>query len=681
MTRPGDVPRGRERSYIVRLVLVLLCASALLPGCAGQNYVTVRHTPSNPLADQLQLVSRSGPKPTPRTEQLLRRYAIPNGSAEETLVALEQEIAREPRPDKHYAYAEVAYVQGKRAEGFKNYNRALELYASSLAHAYWYLFDESFDHYRNPYDPQFRSACDVYNGSLEAALRIIDKRGQLRPGPARRIETSGPGVDLEVTPRGRWQPQDFDRLQFVTDYEVNGLTNHHHTYGLGVPMIAQWRRPEEQTDKQRYYPPGLSFAVTAFLRVADPPTDRSMHSYAGRHCVLELHDTVARKDVDINSRRVPLETDLTTPLACFLQNPEFGKQQQWVANTSLLFPDRAKSLTGLFMLEPYDPEKVPVLLIHGLWSSPLTWMDMFNDLRSFSEIRDQYQFWFYLYPTGQSFWLSAWQLRRDLEQARSTLDPQHTSPALDQMVLVGHSMGGLVARVQTVDSEDRFWRILSDRPFEELKADDETRETLAQMLFFRPNESVRRVITIGTPHRGSDYANSYTQWLGRRLIWLPEMMVSATQRVARDNPGFFHNTELLTVNTSIDSLSPDFPVLPVLLTAPRAPWTRYHNVVACVPEEGWLGSLAAGTDGVVAYASAHLEDVDSEIVVESDHVNVHRNPKTILEVRRILLEHRLLAQAEIRQAHEARRISAQTRGIEPNRNRPGSTPSTPALRR
>ena len=333
------------------------------------------------------------------------------------------------------------------------------------------------------------------------------------------------------------------------------------------------------------------------------------------------------------------------------------------------------------MLEPYDPEKVPVLLVHGLWSSPLTWMDMFNDLRTFPEIRDQYQFWFYLYPTGQPFWLSARQLRLDLQQARETLDPQRTSPALEQMVLVGHSMGGLVARMQTIDSGDRLWSILSERPFEDLKADDETRERLAQILFFRPNESIRRVITIGTPHRGSDYANSYTQWLGRRLITLPEMMVSASQKVARDNPGFFTNTDLLTVNTSIDSLSPDSPVLPVLLDAPRAPWTRYHNIVARVPDEGWLGSLAAGTDGVVAYESAHLDDVDSEIVVESDHVNVHRAPKTILEVRRILLEHRLLAQAEIRQANEARRISAQIPASSPTTTGPGTTPVSPAVRR
>ena len=111
---------------------------------------------------------------------------------------------------------------------------------------------------------------------------------------------------------------------------------------------------------------------------------------------------------------------------------------------------------GLYMVQPYEPGKIPVLMVHGLWSSPMTWMEMFNDLRSQPEIRDHYQFWFYLYPTGQPFWLSAAQLRRDLAKVREVLDPTHQEPALDQMVLIGHSMGGLVSQLQTLQSGDDY---------------------------------------------------------------------------------------------------------------------------------------------------------------------------------------------------------------------------------
>jgi pimeloyl-ACP methyl ester carboxylesterase len=302
----------------------------------------------------------------------------------------------------------------------------------------------------------------------------------------------------------------------------------------------------------------------------------------------------------------------------------------------------------MYMLEPYDPGKIPVLLVHGLWSSPLTWMEMFNDLRSFPEIRDQYQFWFYLYPTGQPFWISAAQLRADLIQALEIVDPEHRSPALQQMVLIGHSMGGLVSRLQAFDSGEDYWRILSDRSFGELQTDPETRERLARTVFFTPNPAIRRVITIGTPHRGSEFANDYTRWLGRKLITLPEMMVRISEKLARDNPGVFRDTAMLTINTSIDSLAPDSPIFPVMLNSQRAPWTRFHNIVGVLPHQGLVGRIAGEGDGVVSFASAHLDDVTSEIVIPADHLTVHRHPQAILEVRRILLDHRAAALAEMR---------------------------------
>ena len=114
------------------------------------------------------------------------------------------------------------------------------------------------------------------------------------------------------------------------------------------------------------------------------------------------------------------------------------------------------------MVEPFDPNRIPVVMVHGLWSSPTTWMEMFNDLRAFPEIRSRFQFWFFLYPTGQPFWVSAAQLRDTLaEVARDVSIRTVRNPNLDQLVLVGHSMGGLVSMLQTLESGDDFWRLLS----------------------------------------------------------------------------------------------------------------------------------------------------------------------------------------------------------------------------
>ena len=632
-------------------IAIVLCATVLgaASGCTSNEFIALRKVPRNPLEGPLQLLSYGGPKPTQRTQQLLRRYDLQGEGTAVVLASLREQITQEPAADKLYSIAELSYINGKRFEASGREGTALNLYGTAVAHAYWYLFDPSYDFQRNPYDPQFRGASDLYNASLEAAMRMAKQKGDLRPGATYTIETKERTFYVDVVATGQWHNEDFERLEFVSDYEIQGLSTRHHHYGLGVPLIAVRREHENADPAEEYYPPGLSFAVTAFLRVL-PPEDQS--DGRERHCVLELHDPLTSKDIFVNRRRVPLETDLTTPLAYFLDNPEFEEQKN-VATWALFNPERADKLRGMFMLEPYDPQKIPVVMVHGLWSSPVTWMEMFNELRSFPEIRDQYQFWFYLYPTGQPFWISARQMREHLAKMRRKIDLPHSALALDQMVFVGHSMGGLVSKLQTLESRGDFWSLLSDEPFEDFDAEDETRQRLAETVFFSPNPSIRRVITIATPHRGSDFANDYTRWLARKLISLPEMMVSESRRLTRDNPGFFRNTDLLTISTSIESLSPDSPVLPVMLRSPKSPRTTYHNIIGLVADEGIVGSLASGSDGIVGYESAHLDEVASEIVVESDHLNVHRHPRAILEVRRILLEHQKVVLAEMSGETEA----------------------------
>jgi pimeloyl-ACP methyl ester carboxylesterase len=266
-------------------------------------------------------------------------------------------------------------------------------------------------------------------------------------------------------------------------------------------------------------------------------------------------------------------------------------------------------------------------------------MEMFNDLRGTPEIRDHYQFWFYLYPTGQPFWITAAQLRQELAEARRALDPSFQSPALDHAVLVGHSMGGLIARLQTLESQDDFWRLISDQPISQLEAPDDVETALRRVMFFGPSPSVRRVVTIASPHRGSNFSNSATQWLGRRIIQLPESFLRVTEQLAHLDRKPLPEAEWLHHQTSIDALSPNSPFLSAMLTANTAPWIRYHNVVGRIAEERFWSKVAGQGDGVVQLDSARLEQASSELVVDADHLNIHRHPRTVLEVQRILLEH------------------------------------------
>jgi pimeloyl-ACP methyl ester carboxylesterase len=661
---PASLDEGLpEPSWLAaRRRLAMLCMVGLLllhSGCSGNKYLVQRDTPFNPLAMQLQLKSRGGPTISGRVESVLRRYALLDLYKQDSRAALEemqQLIESESDGELIYSISEVAYVLGKRAESRKDVNTALDMYGVSVSNAYMYLFASQFDAIRNPYDPQFRGACDLYNESLESTLRLVDAGGLLKPGGSYPLTTGKQTYQVQTVLKGNWSSEAIERFEFVSDYELEGLPASGLTYGLGVPLIAVRRKGNPQDPREKYYPDGLSFPVTALLRVVRPGVHTGQEPVHRHQCVLEFHDSLASRDIQIADRLVPLQTDHSTALAYFLDSPQFRKTDQ--ATLGFLNPQETDKLRGLYMLEPFDPTRIPVVMVHGLWSSPMTWMPMFNDLRSFSELRKNYQFWFYQYPTGQPFWMSATQLRTDLAELREHLDPDRRYEALNYTVLVGHSMGGLVCRMQTIDSRDQFWQLLSDVPFENVRGDPEDLQKLKQAAFFKPSPDIRRVIMLGTPHRGSDYANDAARWLSRQLIRLPTMMVSTGQTLVTQNPGVFQNKELLTSNTSIDSLSPASPVFPAMLRAPRAPWIEYHNIVGLIPTKRLFSKETMTTDGVVEYESARLDDVASEIIVETEHRILHRHPKSILEVRRILIEHLESVEAEYRVAQRMAQLTA-----------------------
>ena len=644
----GSVPSTSTALFccvFTRLLRVGLLLCALLTECGcltgGTQWVAVRETPRNPLTEQLKLLSKKGPEPSPRAAQVLRRYDLetPEGTHLPTAIARLMELHQTGNDREiQYTIAELAYLAAKEIE-YENRPDALAYYGTSLVHAYDYLFDDRYASTLNPYDPQFRSVCDLYNQSLEGTLRLVQADGKLKPGTQGTVSTVGHEChfDIELCSSG-WHDEDFDNLKFVSDYQLVGLKNHYHTYGLGVPIIAERRSHEGESGVEKFYPDKLTFPLTAFLRI-DRPAAGPLGQPAPPHLVLELHDPLDRQTVAVNGTQVPLESDISTPLAYFLNQPNFNVEK--VSTIGLLKPDAVEKLQGLYMMEPYDPDKMPVVLVHGLWSSPVTWMEMFNDLRSDPTIRENYQFWFYLYPTGQPFWVSATQMREDLSHMRLVIDPYHAAPALDQMVLVGHSMGGLVSKLQSVDSGSSFWATMSDHSFNELKADDELKQKMEHAFFFHPNPSVRRVVTIGTPHQGSSFANDFTQWAANKFISLPMKMVQGRQELIAENKGYFRENAPLSIRTSIDSLDPDSVLLTTLRGAEPAPWIGYHNIVGKQQATGIASWFSEEGDGVVSLASARLDglpNVRSQLEVQADHLSVHRHPQSVLEVRRILLE-------------------------------------------
>ena len=216
------------------------------------------------------------------------------------------------------------------------------------------------------------------------------------------------------------------------------------------------------------------------------------------------------------------------------------------------------------------------------------------------------------------------------------LDPRGTDPALRRMVLIGHSQGGLLAKLAVVDSGTRFWDNVSETPFDALRVSDETRAILRRSLFVTPLPFVNRVVFVATPHRGSDVAGFLVErfrWLVAWALTLPPSLVRITGEVLVGSEDPLLRQQLRQgLPRSVDNMSPGNQAIKTLATLPIAPGVTAHSIIAV---KGG-GSLGEGGDGVVSYRSAHIDEAGSELVVRSGH-SVQSHPEAIEEIRRILL--------------------------------------------
>ena len=651
---PLRSPRQRWFVGVIALIscLQLGCAAnqtrliraSRLASVANRKLVQVKPVRHQPRRLSLAGLRASLPQPSKRTELVLRRYDLLMKYEEDpdAVVAWFQKLAQDqPTIEEIHGLAEIAEIQANWSARTGDNDRAIRLYATAVIHAYQFLFDPKLNVARNAYDPQFRNICDVYNRSLEALLREVRDGQNLQTEKKIRIGNEQQGIEFTVRIEGRWRDQKFDRFELVSDYQASGLDNQYHTYGLGVPLIAVRKQQAVSSSFEKYYPPEITIPMTAFMHLKSHQiVDIDGPRAKIREAVLTLYDPLEQTIVQADSKVVPLESDITTPLAYGLRDPLLSKGV--LATASLLDADFAPESFGMFMLEPYDPTKIPVLMVHGFWSSPVTWVHMFNDLRANRDIHENYQFWFYSYPTGQPFWISAQKMRQDLAQIRRELDPNGDSKSLDQMVLVGHSMGGLMSVLQTVESENHFWNAVGSGPIENLTGDSEVIQRLRDTFYFSPNPAIDRVITLATPFKGSEFANAATQWVSGKLFMLPSATTSAFQELEKLNEGKLRKSFLATA-TSIDSLAPSDPVLVALGSARRSKSVQTHNIIGKLPKSKFRRASnedpAETGDGVVSVHSASNEFAESQVYVPAEHSRLHQHPSSILEVRRILIEH------------------------------------------
>jgi triacylglycerol esterase/lipase EstA (alpha/beta hydrolase family) len=519
--------------------------------------------------------------------------------------------------DIYLAKAEVAYAAAICAQEQGESQCVDDFFAA----AQWAWHDVD-SHLRDSGLPQTR-AWEIYHSSLNGL--VVEGQRFLRLDPRRGLRVRDPlrgWVIVPVVHHGFPRNADeFATLVGVGDYATGQLNHVHCRPGLGVPVIAMnctqagtlFRREEQ------------AFAATLLLR----PASETL-SGAEPTPVLELYDPVRTTHALPPHDRFSLAGDISAPIERVLRTTQRNYLQSFL-QPGLVAPDQA----GLFMLEPYQAGKIPVVLIHGLLSDRLTWANLVNEMMSRPEIVERFQIWAFEYPTGEPFLTSAALLRRQLQQVREHFDPMAMDRALEQIVLVGHSMGGLISKMQITDSENQLWEAIANRQFEQVLLQPNTAERLSEAFFFDPSPMVGRVVFIGTPHRGSDVARRAIGRIGSLLIDEPAQLQAAHTQLLQANPGVFSSEFKQRVPTSIDLLDPDSQLLQAVDSLPIASHVRLHTIYG---EGRWmLGSH--DSDGVVEVSSARHPCSSSELAVDEKHARLTQHADVIQEVLDILYQH------------------------------------------
>ena len=596
---------------LISLSGILLVASA----CATPISVT-QADPTSVHRELTRNVLSAG-EPSDFSQIILNRAGLLDQFADDPEAVLwtlhSEAVAGRRGIDQVFALAELSFLHAEKTKQ-RSYHLAAALYA------YAFLFPPAGTPAPEPYDPRFRIACELYNRALTAALQSKD---------GSRVE---PGAGVFPLPFGTLDLA-FDRAQLVwldrvlvdfapiANLDVKGLRDRYRRSGLGAPVAASTVAGAARPGLE--IPPRVKVPATFFLRLEDPWAQLRTQRLQGQ---LELYVTSDTETVEVGERKIALEAEPTAALAYQLSGAE-------VWDTELggfLFGDllRQRTSTQLGALDPYRPGRAPIVFVHGTASSPARWAEMFNELQNDPHIRQRYQFWFFTYETGNPVLYSALRLREALVNAVATLDPNGQDPALRQMVLIGHSQGGLLVKLMVVDLEQEI-RTELQMTLENPGLSDETRDLVQKMMAVRPLPFVRSVIFLATPHKGSYVAGNWLAHQVSRLVRLPGQVLRATEDVLTRDPRFA--LRFRGRLSSVYAMTPGSPLVTTLAPAPLAPGVTGHSIIAVKGS----GPFQQDTDGVVAYSSAHLEGMASELVVTSGH-SVQQNAEAIEEVRRIL---------------------------------------------
>jgi len=563
------------------------------------------------------------------TTQIINRLGLAElygDEPEEALAILHKRPPTVNESDRLFALAELSFLHA--SEGGPK-----SCFLSAAIYAYDFLFPEDKSTELDPLDPRLRIAAELYNQGIAKGF-LNEKTGEV-------ILQEGtynlPFGNLTISIDQREFIWGSFRLVHFTDaslLKVRGLRNQYRWPGLGAPLVASLERLPGVDDKAfKRVPKIIKVAVTALLFHNRDQEDTHEGDIAAR---IELRTTTEGTSAEIEGRETPLEFWLSAAIAETLEGSQVYKfaLMGLLSGDIVLFKETARYTNNIYFLEPYQPGRIPLVLIHGTASSPARWAQLINEILNDRELWGRYQIWVFTYNTGNPIAYSAGILTDALKKTVLELDPEGKDEALNKMVLIGHSQGGLLAKMAVVETETLFLDQIAAAPLDELDVSEETRAIILRSTIFKPLPFVRHVIFIATPHRGSFLSGHWGAGLVSRLISLPGILLKSLQELTSRDPDVAAKITMKDIPKSIDDMNPESSFIQTLSSLKIADNVTAHSII---PVKNREDRREKWNDGVVGYESAHIDYASSELIVNAEH-SAQGEPQTIEEVRRILIE-------------------------------------------
>lgn len=512
-----------------------------------------------------------------------------------------------------------------------------ELFAldQSIRYSYMYLFRTTDTPQSRVFSIRQSQVRTFYNYALSRFMTLQYLKQHFETIPAVfNVGNNSYSLDFQSYPNLK----DMTIEQFRSSYNMNfqGLFTINRRDGFGAEFVVVRKTKPIHESKQfifnpeQYYKnaddwniyPAKNLPVTV---IAEPQQENEKNILTAPF-ILRFFDPYKEESATVEGNDYKITGNFSVPYGLWLSTNNFGA----LGYKKVLNMGQSSAMPHLFMIEPYQPNKKVIVLIHGLASSPEAWVALTNNIMGDKVLREHYQVWQVFYATNMPIWESRYQIHALLKQAFS--QTVANSISAENAVLIGHSMGGIISRLLVSDADIRATAI----PF---LSEDERKfiyahPSIVDRFQFDRIENFSRAVFIAAPHRGTAYADRWFSKSLRQMISLPRDFFGSLEN-ADSVQKVSQSVKLGVATIGPNDLSDQSTFMQLTREIEPVSGFKYHSIMGNATQSQ---DVAVMSDGIVPYRSSHLDHAISEKIIPGGH-SIQETPEAIYELQRILRAH------------------------------------------